>query len=94
MSKPRDNEPDQTREQVLARSDPSGDGATQWKALYKEAMGEVNREKVDDRVTSALNEISRRTMELGHHAESLEERHEMADAVASLKSWQKLNKHR
>jgi hypothetical protein len=75
-----------------SRDDP-GNGAARWKKLYEEAMSELDRHSVEERITAALEEIAYRSRELENdRTESIEERQEMAEAAANLMSWRKLNR--
>ena len=69
------------------------EGASRWKTLYKQAMLELDSERVKGLVVAALEEVARRSRVLERHRnESLQERQEIAEAVAALKYWQQFHK--
>ena len=69
----------------LRQTDP-----TYWKKLYKAAMLESNVLRANQRIEAALWAIAQRSLECEQDlAGSVEERHEIAEAVSSLHYWKK-----
>jgi hypothetical protein len=65
-----------------------------WRLLYKAAILEVDPNEVKLKIKAAVEAMTRRIADLDRDPGSLKERHELADAIASLRYWDKFNSKR
>jgi hypothetical protein len=69
----------------ISQTDP-----THWKKLYKAAMLESDAFRVNQRIETALWAIAQRSLECEQNRiGTVDERHEIAEAVSSLEYWKK-----
>ena len=74
-------------------SKPATGNSEHWRTLYKAAMLELGPERAKERAETARAAMLKRKLELRQHRDKgLEERHEIADALANLKSWEEFNR--